>query len=273
MSDITLSASSRNALLSLSNSTDMMARTQSRLTSGQKLASAVDNAVSYFQAKSLNDRAADFTDRKDRIDQGISVIGAALNGASTIEGTLKQMKGIVISAATADSATRDTLKSQYNDLLKQIDKTAEDSSYNGLSLLTGGGAKLTVQFSDVESAKLTVESKQLNTSEGGLNLQQITGFGSTAEDLSAMGTKLDTAIATVRSSAAELGGASATLQTRLDFTKSYVSTLQEGGGKMTLADLNEEGANLVALQTRQQIGIQSLSLAGQQQQAILSLLR
>ena len=258
MSDITLTASSRNALLSLSNTADMMVRNQSRLSTGLKVSSAVDDAVSYFQAKSLNNRASDFTARKDQIDQGISALGAAINGTTSIDGMLKQMKGIVNSAATADSATRDTLKSQYNDLLKQIDKTAEDSSYNGINLLAGGDAKLTVQFSDVESAKLTVQSKKLDTSKESLNLQEITGFGSTAEDLKTMSTKLDTAINTVRARAAELGGNSTFLQTRMDFTKNYINTMQEGANKLTLADLNSEGANLAALQTRQQIGVQSL---------------
>ena len=71
----------------------------------------------------------------------------------------------------------------------------------------------------------------------------------------------------------QLGSNVAILQTRLDFTDQYVNTLEGGSDKLTLADLNEEGANLVALQTRQQLGIQSLSIAGQQQQSILALLQ
>ncbi|MCR4376850.1 MAG: flagellin, partial [Rhodospirillales bacterium] len=63
------------------------------------------------------------------------------------------------------------------------------------------------------------------------------------------------------------------LQTRLDFTTSYVNTLEDGGSKLTLADINEEGANLLALQTRQQLGIQSLSFAGQAEQSVLGLFR
>ena len=69
------------------------------------------------------------------------------------------------------------------------------------------------------------------------------------------------------------GVTDAILETRLNFTSSYVNTLETGSDKLTLADLNEEGANLVALQTRQQLGIQSLAIAGQQQQAILGLLQ
>ena len=84
---------------------------------------------------------------------------------------------------------------------------------------------------------------------------------------------IDSAISTIRSHASLLGGNVTFLQSRIDFTSNYINTLQEGSGKLTLADLNEEGADLVSLQTRQQIGVQSLSITGQQQQAILNLLR
>ena len=77
----------------------------------------------------------------------------------------------------------------------------------------------------------------------------------------------------LRGFTSQLGSNVAILQTRLEFTKNYINELRAGSDNLTLADLNEEGANLTALQTRQQLGIQALSIAGQQQSAILSLLR
>ena len=82
---------------------------------------------------------------------------------------------------------------------------------------------------------------------------------------------LDGALTSLRSSAQTLGSNISLLNTRLDFTESYVNTLEDGSSKLTLADLNEEGANLLALQTRQQLGIQALSFAGQAEQAVLRL--
>ena len=82
---------------------------------------------------------------------------------------------------------------------------------------------------------------------------------------------LDSAITTIRTNAATLGSNVSLLQTRLDFTTNYVNTLTSGSGKLTLADLNEEGANLVALQTRQQLATQALAFAGQSEQAVLQL--
>ncbi len=85
--------------------------------------------------------------------------------------------------------------------------------------------------------------------------------------------RIDQAISRVRSNAATLGNNAAVLETRLNFTTRYVARLQAGGDSLVLADLNEEGANLLALQTRQQLGVNGLSLASQQQQAVLSLIR
>ncbi|HIC34930.1 MAG TPA: hypothetical protein EYO78_08990, partial [Gammaproteobacteria bacterium] len=84
---------------------------------------------------------------------------------------------------------------------------------------------------------------------------------------------LDSALTTLRSNAQTIGSNVALLQTRLDFTEVYVNELEAGGSKLTLADINEEGANLLALQTRQQLGISALAFAGQAEQGILALFR
>ena len=86
-------------------------------------------------------------------------------------------------------------------------------------------------------------------------------------------TNLENTIANTRAKSASFGANVAILQVRLDFTRNYTNLLTEGSDKLTLADLNEEGANLLALQTRQQLGIQALSFAGQSEQAILGLFR
>lgn len=273
-SDITLSASVRNSLLSLNNTQELMSKTQSRLTTGQKVNSALDSVQTYFQARSLNERASDLSANKSQLQNAVSVIGAASNGLNSVEGLLKQAKGIAMSAASdakanASAETMQGYANQYNDVLKQIDKVAGDSSYNGINLLSGG-KDMTVQFSETGKSTLNVQSKQMDTSEKSLNLQPVTAFG---KDETARLQSLDTALNSVRGRAAELGGNSAAISARMDFTNNYANTLQSGSGKLTLADLNSEGANLVALQTRQQLGVQSLSIAGQQSQAILSLLR
>ena len=165
MADITLTATSRNSLLSLSNTASLMSRTTGRLTSGLKVASAIDDAVSYFKSKGLTDRASDFAGRKDEIDQGISSVKAAVNGTTLVDGILKQMKGIVNSVRTADSSTRSALSSQFNDLAKQINSAMGDASYQGLNLVDNSSASLTVYFNQGTSASLSVHAKNMRASK------------------------------------------------------------------------------------------------------------
>lgn len=309
MSDITLTASSRNALLSLTETNSLMNRTQDRLTSGLKVSSAIDNAVTYFQAKGLDDRSADFSNRKDQIDQGISSVTAAMNGTTLVDSTLKQMSGIIDSVRTADSATRAALGKQFNDLAKQINSAVSDASYQGLNLINNCTANLTVYFNQGTTANLKITAQNLNQSvlitgmgqcaaaklssnatnfinkvlsTAGATTANLTFStimstaslgGSPAAVLNKVQAALNAGINKERAASSLLGGNVTFLQSRLDFTTNYMNTLTQGSGKLTLADLNTEGANLVALQTRQQIGIQSLSIAGQAQQAVLSLLR
>ena len=98
-SDITLSAAVRSTLLSLISTTDLIERTQNRLSTGLKVASAIDDPVAFFQAKTLTDRAFDFTEKKEGIDQGITSLSAALEGAAAIEDLVRQLKGLADQAA------------------------------------------------------------------------------------------------------------------------------------------------------------------------------
>lgn len=138
------------------------------------------------------------------------------------------------------------------------------------------GAALTLTLSSAGSATGNVAVTGL-TAGNQITFTAITGqtvFGlNFAAEYNGMVTNLDAALTTLRSNAQKLGTNVALLQTRLEFTENYVNTLQTGADKLTLADLNEEGANLLALQTRQQLGISALSFAGQAEQSILALFR
>jgi len=293
--NVTLTSAIRTNLLSLQKTSDLVNRTNNRLSTGLKVASAIDDAVNYFQAKQLSDRASDLTTRKEIIDQGVSSLKAAIGGLDSIEKILTQMKGIVLSAKSAPTdVERADLSKQFNTLGAQLTNLANDTSFQGLNLVNSTNTSLKVQFSEKSSATLLIQGVDSRFSHlAGVNtLNSNNGVkGSAAAKDMAMGSEwsvvqastmsaldnaiklLDSAITGVRSNAKGLGTNVALLQTRLDFTKQYVNTLTEGSDKLTLADLNEEGANLVSLQTRQQMGIQALSFAGQQQQGVLSLFR
>ena len=498
MSDVSLSAAVRDSLLSLKGTASLIQRTQNRLSTGLKVASPIDDPVAFFQAKALNDRASDFTEKKDGIDQGISTVTAALDGVTSIESTVRQLKGIASSMKSASATQLSDLIAQFNDLRDQINNLATDSSYQGTNLIAGSGQTLGVEFSDKTAARLDVTSVDLTVSSQGLAINtvalqttaftvnygtaahavcgSVSGAGAVVDGISGttgsfvftwagannttyasgdyttfaygdntltvnfhdavtydngdaitvnigtaaktagayiladtplnfvsdlktgltggvtfsggnisavyygpthtfttadnqtkiyIGTatinvniaagdsivlsagasfevtnltgaysaslvtagvfynsggavslasggysggkagygiafsdvkdaqdiqtnyvaegdtdqlnsvisELDSALTTLRTKSQTLGTNVALLNTRLSFTQDYVNTLQGGSSKLTLADINEEGANLLALQTRQQLGISALSFAGQAEQSVLSLFR
>ncbi|RJF87097.1 flagellin [Oleomonas cavernae] len=292
MADITLTATSRSNLLSLNQTTDLANRTQTRLATGLKVSSAIDDAAAYFASKTLSDRANDFSARKDEINQGISTLKAAVNATESVDKLLKQIKGVAISAKTADDAGKADLGAQFADLLDQVNSLLGDASYQGTNLVNSTTQSLTVRFSEVTTAQLDVSSRDLragalftaaaNASDVGSDIAAalIGGSSFTAIATSALITTInditsavDSAVSTVRATASNLGSNITLLQTRADFTSNYVNSLTEGADKLRLADLNEEGANLVALQTRQQLALQALNFAGQSEQNVLSLFR
>ena len=278
--DVTLNAAIRSNLLSLQFTDRLIGRTQGRLSTGLAVASPIDDAKKFFEAKGLSDRASDFDEFKDGIDQAISNVKVALDAVGSIDELVTQLKGLAISAKSATGSELTSVQSQYNTLITQIDNLARDAEFQGLNLVNGTGSTLSVEFGKSSLSVLTVSSVDLTSSTLGLNLTSAGGAGhqftvtslAVAAINSAVG-QLDTAATTLRSNASTLGSNVSLLQTRLDFTNQYVNDLTEGAGKLTLADINEEGANLVALQTRQQLGITALAFAGQSEASVLSLFR
>ncbi len=396
MSDsVILGAATQQNLLSLQNINQQMATTQGHLATGLKVASAVDNAVLYFQAQSLTNRATDLSTRKDAIDQGVSTLTAATQGIQSAISILQQMQGLLQSAKTQTATQRASAATQFNVLAVQLNQLLSDTSYQGLNLVNSSTSKLSLQFTDATTSTLKITGQNLlmsammagfsaagkvawtgKTSAGsghsagshvsafqavaytggvtkgsghskgsgvsafktlaykgagsvgsghsagsGVSIIAHTwtatsagsghskGSGFSAGGVLDVKTKvvyngvkaslqatayagvtfstavstskvsafdtvynaLNKAISTAQAAAQSLGSNVSLLQTRLSFTASYLTTLNGGAAKLTVADVNLESTNLVTLQTRQQLSIQSLSIATQSEQAVLRL--
>jgi flagellin-like hook-associated protein FlgL len=269
---INLSEAVRGNLLTLQRTTSAIDVTQTRLSTGLKVNSALDDAAAFFTARALNFRASDLDGLKSNIDLAISTIQAAIDGIDAITDLVNQAKGLASNAkATGDTNERSTLAVQFNSLLAQVDGIANDSSFNGINLLKGTPDNLDVIFNEANTSNLTITGLDTTTSSDGINLGvAANNFGSNANIDTAL-TAISSALVSLRGNGSTLGSNNTILKTRLDFTQNLVNTLEGGSGKLTLADLNEEAANLLALQTRQQLGLNSLSLAAQSERAILSL--
>src|ERR1700761_858961 len=202
-----------------------------------------------------------------------------LGGTAGISGTATTGSGIfasatTIAAAVADpnaQATRSGLVDQYNNILKQIDTTAQDSSFNGVNLLEGDTLNLT--FDETGKSTLAIQGVTFNVA--GLSLAPLkagTDFLDSNSALSVLN-QLGAAASTLRTEASNLGSNLSIVQIRQDFSKNLINVLQTGASNLTLADTNEEAANSQALSTRQSIAGSALALANQSQQSVLQLLR
>jgi flagellin len=171
-------------------------------------------------------------------------------------------------ATSTANASRTTLQSNYNALLSQIDQLAGDSSYNGVNLLNGNNLK--VVFNENNTSSLTIAAVTFNSAGLGLSQVSAPGFQSDTTVANTI-TAINAALSSVRTQSETFGTNSSTIQVRQDFTKNLINTLQSGSDQLILADQNQESANLLTLQTRQQLSISALSISNQAQQAVLKL--
>jgi flagellin len=270
LSDISLTAGMRSNLLSLQKTSDLLDRTQNRLSTGKEVNSALDDPINFFAAQGHMQRANDLAARKDGMGEAIQTIKAADAGISAITDLLQQAKALITAARSASATGEITsLQNQYDELLGQIADLADDSGYKGTNLLDG--ATLTVDFDEAGDSSLDIVGFSATTS-GTIGSATIS-----AADFSSSGA-MDTAVGEIDDALTELRGQSKTLSSNLsvvtsreEFTTNMINTLQEGADNLTLADMNEEGANMLLLQTRQALGTTALSLSSQAAQAVLRL--
>ncbi|TYC65031.1 ABC transporter substrate-binding protein [Stappia sp. BW2] len=180
MPDIVLSSAVRDNLLSLKQTADLQSITQTRLATGLKVNTALDNPNSYFTSQSLNDRASDLSNLLDNMGQAVQTIRAADKGITSITKLVESAKAIANQALqTSSEYERKLFTSQYNDLLEQIEDMARDSSYKGKNLLAGAGNELEVIFNEDSTSNLTVNPVDFTDTslDDGLNLDDLDAGG------------------------------------------------------------------------------------------------
>ena len=170
-------------------------------------------------------------------------------------------------AAGTLNTTRSSLATQFDDVRKQIDQLAADSGYNGVNLLYGDGLKLVLNEKGSSSLSIT----GVKYDSAGIGVAAATNTFQTDKDINGAVANLSSALTKLRTQASTFGSSLTVVQTRQDFTNAMINTLQVGADNLVLADSNEEGANMLALQTRQSLSTTALSLAAQASQSVLRL--
>ncbi|HEU0117441.1 MAG TPA: flagellin [Alphaproteobacteria bacterium] len=270
ISSVSLSASARANLSALQNTANLLQTTQSHLATGKAVNSAVDNATAFFASQGFLNRASQLSDVKNSLGTALQVVTSTTNSISDVSDVVNQLNGIVTQAlGTTDTTTRAGLATQFNSLLTQLDELVNDASFNGTNLLNSTGSSLVVFFNETNTTQLTISG--VNVTSAGLSIATAAGAFATTANIQTSQSLLLTALSTLRTDAANFGGNATLIQTRQDFTTNLINSLQTASDNLVLADTNQEGANLQALQAQDQLGIVSLGISGQLAQAILKL--
>ncbi len=296
MSDVSLTAAQRASLVALQRTNSVTDRTNQNLTTGRSVNSVNDNPTAFFIAQQLTQRGAEFTQRREEIDQGISTLRTSLAATDTIEQFSRQLQGLAESArSTTDPSQLAAISRQFEQIGNQISQVAQDASFNGTNLLSSTNNRLEIQFSDQEESGVSIQGRNLisetaDTANGlfsvdafdsagdirldqfGLSEGDFTSLINNPEELDTVIRTIEDGISRLRGQAQQFGGSVALLQERAQFNDAIANELQAGADNLTLADLNEEAALNVASRTSQQIATQSLGVSGGQQRALLSLI-
>lgn len=223
-----------------------------------------------LQATTLHGRASSLAGLRDSVGHAIGAIKAALTAIEAISTTVTQMKDLATSAkSAADVAERSRLAARFDALLAEMTRIVQGVSFQGTNLIGPTAGTLTVNFGEDNTHRLVIVGMRLDGT--GLALAEAANNWETDSDIDMVAASLNEAFLTLRSSAQTLGSNVSLLNVRLDFAHELINTLEEGAAKLVNADMSEEAANLLALQTRQQLGTTSLSLAQQSGSSVLSL--
>jgi len=274
MSSILTNNSAMVALQTLKSINSSLADTQKAISTGKSISSAKDNSAVWAISKVMESDVAGFKAISSSLALGQSTVAVATAGAEQITDLLNQMKEKVV-AATGENVDHAKITADVNELKNQITSIIGAAQFNGANLLNTAGGDITVLSSLDRDAAGTVTASNITVTsvdfEANLNLTAIDVSTSANADtsLAAMETLIQTAV----DGAAALGASQQRISDQSDFVSKLTDAMKSGIGALVDADMEEASARLQALQVQQQLGVQSLSIANQGAQSILSLFR
>ena len=262
------------ALQNLNITSAQLATTQNRINTGLKVASAKDNGAIWAIAQNQRADVSALDSVKDSLQRGQSVVDVAISAAETVSDLLNQMKAKALAASDAsiDTAARTALNEDYKALREQIKKTVANASFSGANLLKTSAANITSLADATGTSKLTTVAQSMVLGSTNVTVTATSSFNTATLASTALGL-VNTSITNVNAAIAKLGTNSKALQTHLDFIGKLQDTMIGGIGNLVDADVAKESATLQALQTKQQLGVQALSIANSSSSILLNLFR
>jgi flagellin len=262
------------ALEYLTATQGQLTQTQTAINSGLKVASARDNGAVFAIAQNQRAAVAGYTSVINSINNGTSSIDVALSAGQSISDLLIQLKTSALSASDSslDTASRQALNANFTALRDQITTIVKNAVFNGFNLVDGSTTQITALASADGSRRITTQAQNLSLS-GTIVTLTSTATISTQTKASALVSTIQTSLTNVNSALAKLSSGAAKFSIQATFAQKLSDTLTQGIGNLVDANMADESAQLQALQVRQQLGIQALSIANQAPQTILSLFR
>jgi flagellin len=262
------------AIQNLNRTQSELSVSQTRISTGQKVSSAKDNGAIFAIAQNQRGSSQALNAVRESLQRSQSTVDVATAAGETISDLLNQMKEKALAAADTqlNSSSRSAMNADFVSLRDQITKAVNNSSFNGKNLLNTGATAIEALADEGGASKITVAAQVLAL--GGANVTV-----TTTQDISTTGnattalTRVNESIRNVSLALARLGSGSKSLATHMNFVNKLQDAIDAGVGNIVDADLAKESAKIQALQTKQQLGFQALSIANQGPSSLLSLFR
>ena len=274
LNSVNTNTSALIALQALNATNAQLQTTQNRINTGLKVSSAKDNGAIWAIAQNERSSVSALDSVKDSLNRASSTIDVAVSAGQSISDLLNQIKAKVL-AATDPSQDANSVTSLANDtkaLIAQIGKIVSTSDFNGANLIKTGATSLYALASASGTVKLTVAAQSLQVGGANITFTAASTF-TTATTANALLTLVNSSITNTNAAVAKLGTGSNAIQSQLTFIGTLQDSLTGGIGNLVDADVAKESANLTALQTKQQLGVQALSIANSSSSVLLSLFK
>lgn len=263
------------ALQNLNATNRELETTQSRINTGKKVNSAKDNGAIWAIAQGQRSEISALASVKDSLARGVSAVDVSIAAGESVSDLLVQLKEKALAATdkSLSTASRNALNEDFKAIRDQITTVVDNAKFNGINLLDGStGTEGYKALSNTTGSSIKVAGEDLSLGGTAVTVAATSTIGTSTQATAALAL-VNASIDNVSSSLARLGTGAKSLDTHSTFVSKLSDALEAGVGNLVDADLAKESARLQSLQTKQQLGVQALSIANQSSSVLLSLFR
>ncbi len=274
MNSVNTNVGAMIALQNLNATNAELNTTQTRINTGKRVASAKDNGAIWAIAQNQRANSRSLDAVRESLQRSQSTVDVAISAGETVSDLLLQMKEKALAASdtSLDTTSRVALAEDFKALRDQLAKAVTNAEFNGINMVKAGGTTIAAIANANGTEKITVQAQSLALGGGNVTVSATATF-STATAAQTLIDTINTSITNVSTVLSKLGTGSKSLGSHLDFVNKLQDSIDAGVGNLVDADLAKESAKLQALQTKQQLGVQALSIANQSSSMILGLFR